>query len=341
MNSRLAVVRAKHLIDYIDVMREIGVPVDRALARSRLPTHIEELPDLYVSIPLGLEWVARTGHDLEPMELGLLAAQRAAQTPLRPAQQAMIMTAQTGLQRLEVLIKLSRLEDSALAMRLRYETDLVRVICDMGALNRHPFACLAEWLNLQAVISVVRSVAGPAWCPKELCFVARARLPATVQDAFPDARILLGQPHTSIVVERTKLALPTFTPNPSTCIPITAASTGAEQDDGSEFWSLVCLMRAAMQPYLSQGRPDIYLAAEISGMSRRTLQRKLALYGSSFSKILQEARFELACTKLADHHLKVIDVALMAGYESPQHFTRAFRQFTGITPTAFRDLGNR
>lgn len=339
MNSRLVVVRAKHLIDYINVLREVGAPVDWALARSQLPVHIEELPDLYVSIPLALEWIARTGHDLEPMELGLLAAQRAAQKPLRPVQQAMIMTAQTGLQRLEMLIKLSQREDSALVMGLRYETDVVRVTCDMGALSRHPFACLADWLNLQSIVSVVRSVVGPAWCPKELCFVSQARLPATVQAAFPDTRILLGQPHTSIVVERANLALPTFAVSPSTCVPIAASPAGAEQDDGSEFWSLVCLMRAAMQPYLAQGRPDISLAAEISGMSRRTLQRKLGLCGSSFSKILQEARFELACTNLADRHLKIIDVALMAGYESPQHFTRAFRQFTGITPTAFRNLG--
>ncbi len=34
--------------------------------------------------------------------------------------------------------------------------------------------------------------------------------------------------------------------------------------------------------------------------------------------------------------MKVIDVAFMAGYESPQHFTRAFRRFTGVTPTAYR-----
>ena len=28
---------------------------------------------------------------------------------------------------------------------------------------------------------------------------------------------------------------------------------------------------------------------------------------------------------------------MMAGYESPQHFTRAFRRFNGVTPTQYRD----
>jgi hypothetical protein len=62
--GRLALVRATHLNDYISVLREIGAPVDRELARSKLPQHIEATPDLYVSIPVALEWIARTGHDL-------------------------------------------------------------------------------------------------------------------------------------------------------------------------------------------------------------------------------------------------------------------------------------
>ena len=66
MDGRLALVRATHLNDYIAVLRDIGAPVDRELARSLLPPRIEETPDLYVSVPVALEWIARTGHDLQP-----------------------------------------------------------------------------------------------------------------------------------------------------------------------------------------------------------------------------------------------------------------------------------
>ena len=51
---------------------------------------------------------------------------------------------------------------------------------------------------------------------------------------------------------------------------------------------------------------------------------------------MQEARFDIARDLLADPARKVIDVAFAAGYESPQHFTRAFRRLAGITPTAYR-----
>ena len=338
LDSRLAIVRATHLSDYISVLRAIGAPVDRELARSSLPPRIEETPDLYVSVLVAIEWIARTGHDLELMELGLLGAQKASLSSLRPAQRAAIMTAQTGLQRLEALAALSRIEDSALQMSIRYETDEVRVICDMADLGRHPFVCLAEWLNLQAVISVVRSVAGLSWCPSELCFVSSNRVPPAVQAAFPNTRILVGQRHTCVVVERAALARTTHHTIASSCDGSAATAIGTERDGQTAAWDFASLLRMLVQPYLNQGCPDVAFAAELAGISTRTLQRRLKQCGSSYSKILKEARFELACTCLGDPALKVIDVAMMAGYGCPQHFTRAFRRFGGITPTEYRHI---
>ena len=327
------------MTDYISVLRDIGAPVDRELARSKLPRHIEETPDFYVSIPVALTWAARTGHDLHPMELGLLAAEKASLSSLRPAQQAAIITAQTGLKRLEALAALSRLEDTSFEMCIRHETDDVRVICDLAVLHGHRFVCLSEWLNLQAVISVVRSVAGPSWHPSELCFVSTMRPPQSVLAAFPDTRVLVGQPHTSVVVSRADLARPTPEAIASANGPLVSSVSGHEPDDHSAPWEFVTLLRMMVQPYLNDGRPGIAFAAEIAGMSTRTLQRRLKLCGSSYSQILQEARFTLACKHLDDPATKVIDVAMMAGYENSQHFTRAFRRFTGITPSEYRRQG--
>lgn len=333
MNARFALVRATHLNDYISVLREIGAPVDRALLQSLLPRHIEETPDLYVSLPAALEWVARAGRDVEPMELGLLGAQRTSLMSLHPVQQASLFTAQTGLRRLQSLVALSGQEDSALEMSLRNEAGNVRVICNMTGLGRHPFVCFAEWLNLQAVISVVRSVAGPSWGPEELCFASVYRAPHAVQAAFPDTRILVGQTQASVLLGRGVLALSTQDATASTTDP------SVSPDTATAIWDFVSLLRGMVQPYLADGRTDVAFVAEMAGVSTRTLQRRLKMSGTSYSKILQEARFELARVRLGDPGLKVIDVAMMAGYESPQHFSRAFRKFTGITPSQYRDCG--
>jgi AraC-like DNA-binding protein len=336
LHGRLALVRATHLNNYISVLREIGAPVDRALSHSTLPPRIEDSPDLYVSVPAAIDWIAKTGRDIEPMALGLLGALKASLSSLRPAQQTAIFTAQTGLKRMEALAALARYEDSILDMRIFPEADSVRVICAMTGMGRHPFLCFAEWLNLQAVLSVVRSVAGPAWCPLELGFISSNRAPETVQAAFPNTRILVGQPVSSVLVGRAELALTTEDTTTSTRDPSAHLTCEESPDGGPEVWGFISLLRTMVQPYLAEGRTDVAFVAEMAGISKRTLQRRLMMSGTSYSRILQEARFELARAGLAEPGLKVIDVAMIAGYESPQHFTRAFRRFTGVTPSEYR-----
>lgn len=341
MHGKLALVRATHLNDYISVLREIGAPVDRALSHSTLPPRIEETPDLYVSVPAALEWIAKTGRDLEPMALGLLGARKASLSSLRPAQQTAIVTAQTGLKRLEALADVARYEDSVLDMRIRPEADGIRVVCAMTGMGRHPLVCFAEWMNLQAVIAVVRSVAGPAWCPLELGFVSSSRPPEAVQAAFPNTRILVSQPVSSVLVSREELARSTQDETISTKDPSAHLICEESPDGGPEVWDFISLLRTMVQPYLTEGRTDVAFVAEMAGISKRTLQRRLMISGTSYSRILKEARFELARARLSDPGLKVIDVAMIAGYESPQHFSRAFRRFTGVTPSEYRQSSVR
>ncbi len=336
MSSRLALVRAAHLNDYIAVMRAFGAPVERDLARSTLPTSIEETPDLYVSIPIAVEWIAQCGRDVEPMELGLLASGHASLASLRPAHQAAIIRAQTGFRRLEALFAIARLEDNCFRAGVRQEAGQFRVFCDMAHLGRHPFICFAEWLNLQGVIAVVRSIAGPAWYPREMTFVSRYAVPKAVHAAFPNTRILVGQPNTSILVDREHLARSTAGPTRPPEDASTLLCSGEIIGGTTEPWTFAGLLRQIIQPYLGEGNADLAFTAEVVGMSKRTLQRQLQLSGSSYSEILQEARFERARSLLDNPDAKVIEVALASGYESPQHFTRAFRRFTGVTPTTYR-----
>jgi AraC-like DNA-binding protein len=322
------------LLDYLAVMRRVGVPVDRDLAKSQLPPQIEQSADFYVSVPLAMEWLAHSGRDLEPMELGFLAAQQASQASMKPAHLTEVLAAPTGLKRLQAFIRIARKEDSNLHVSLRREGSQIRVICDETHLNRHPFICFAEWLNLQGTISVLSDLGGPGWSPRELTFVSRFTPPDAARAAFPNTRILMGHPHTSILIDAALLA--------RSCGPMAAAHDAAPwsfdttQLQTKEAWDFVSILRNILQPYLGDLHPDLAFAADIIGMSTRTLQRRLQQCGSSYSEVLQEARFEVARSLLDGSGSKMIDVAMTAGYESQQHFSRAFRRFTGVTPTAYR-----
>ncbi len=74
-------------------------------------------------------------------------------------------------------------------------------------------------------------------------------------------------------------------------------------------------------------------------VSTRTLKRKLAALGTSYSAILDETRRQRALLLLEDRGLPLAEVASRLGYTELPNFSRAFRKWTGITPGAFRRHG--
>jgi len=84
--------------------------------------------------------------------------------------------------------------------------------------------------------------------------------------------------------------------------------------------------------------PGIETTSEIIGIKPRTLQRKLALEGATYSSLIDELRFNAAIPLLRDTDSKLIDIAFDLGYSDPAHFTRAFQRWVGISPSSYRAL---
>jgi AraC-like DNA-binding protein len=71
-------------------------------------------------------------------------------------------------------------------------------------------------------------------------------------------------------------------------------------------------------------------------LSRRTLQRRLQAEKTSFQKILQEVRADLAVRYLRDERLKALEVAMLLGYSSISSFTTAFKSWYDMPPAEYR-----
>ena len=95
-------------------------------------------------------------------------------------------------------------------------------------------------------------------------------------------------------------------------------------------------LRARLRGSLSQGRAAPGRMAALLGLSERTLQRRLAENGRSFSDVLEEFRREESVRLLCDRRLHLIEIATRLGYSEQTSFTRAFRSWTGTTPGAWR-----
>lgn len=94
--------------------------------------------------------------------------------------------------------------------------------------------------------------------------------------------------------------------------------------------------RVACQP---EGFLTADAAAHALHMSSRTLKRRLADLGTTFSALMDEERRSRALRLLRSQELSLDEVANRLGYASGPNFARAFRRWTGMSPGRYRKRG--
>ena len=80
----------------------------------------------------------------------------------------------------------------------------------------------------------------------------------------------------------------------------------------------------------------VAVVAKSLGTSARSLQRALGEAGTSFQSVLAQARFHEAEALLSDPAPGVAEVAERLGYADTRAFTRAFKQWSARSPSAYR-----
>ena len=91
----------------------------------------------------------------------------------------------------------------------------------------------------------------------------------------------------------------------------------------------------AIAPLLPHGKARAHEIARRLGLSHRTLARRLADQGLSFSRILDELKLDLA-TRYLGEGLSVSRIAWLLGYHEVSAFTHAFKRWTGKSPKQLR-----
>jgi AraC-like DNA-binding protein len=103
--------------------------------------------------------------------------------------------------------------------------------------------------------------------------------------------------------------------------------------------SLIPSSKIVVAEMLSNGAPTVESLAAAAGLSVRTLQRRLAEEGTTFSRLLEGVRREHAISHLAGGDTAAREIAAALGYERQSSLTRAVRRWTGVTPRSMRRHG--
>jgi AraC-like DNA-binding protein len=91
-----------------------------------------------------------------------------------------------------------------------------------------------------------------------------------------------------------------------------------------------------MGPLLASGNVRIGVVARELGCSRQTLYRRLKSEGVTFEQLLDDLRRRLALRFIREEGMSVKNAAYRLGFSDPSAFSRAFKRWTGVSPTGMR-----
>lgn len=100
--------------------------------------------------------------------------------------------------------------------------------------------------------------------------------------------------------------------------------------------SVAMQVRARLTEQLSSGHATQETVADALHMSLRSLQRRLHDEGTSYKALLDETRRELAAHYMAESHRSINEITYLLGFSEPSNFSRAFRRWTGKSPSGYR-----
>jgi AraC-like DNA-binding protein len=87
---------------------------------------------------------------------------------------------------------------------------------------------------------------------------------------------------------------------------------------------------------LHKGEVGMDGIAAALGVSRQTLFRRLKAEGVTFAAVLDDLRRRLALSYLAERRVSVNEAAYLTGFSEPAAFSRAFKRWTGASPSTVR-----
>jgi AraC-like DNA-binding protein len=173
------------------------------------------------------------------------------------------------------------------------------------------------------------------WSPCEVRFQHVAPIRTEPYQSLFRSRVSFGQARNEILFDAALLAKPLKHADPDV-----AAYLCRQAEIQSlairPATSLLDLVRRCVERELPNGAPTVTAVSRQLEVKRRTLQRRLAALGTSFSALVDEARREVALRCALKPGATENQLAFRTGLSEDRAFRRAFRRWTGLSFAEWR-----
>jgi len=180
---------------------------------------------------------------------------------------------------------------------------------------------------------VLRELCGPSWTPELVTFPHKARGPTGPYVEFFRAPVVFNSESAGLTFSGRLLGQPVSLASQTARDALKDQLDRLELAGSDTFSDRVCRQ---MHIAIARGQLGESAIARSLGMDTSTLRRKMAQEGAKYRTLAQGVKFGVASQLIKDTDLKLADVAAVIGFYEKSAFTRAFRQWSGMTPSEWR-----
>lgn len=327
-----SLVRAASLTNYAEVARQAGLNPDRMLLDAGLDPGVLREPDLMVPVDRVrrlLEVSAeRTGDDA----FGLRMALTRQLSNLGPV--GMVIRDQpTVRESIRVLMRYHAALNGALAMSLEEQGALVLVREELLHTGRAQSTRQSIELAVGVLFVLMRQLLGSHWLPQRVCFVHAAPRDMGLHLQLFGPRVDFGHEFNGIACLTSEMDArnPGADPQMARYAQrlLEASPLHGDISTADDVQRTIALL-------LPSGRCNIEQVAAHMGLVPRTVQRRLADEGRSFSDLVNELRIELAQRHVVQGSRPLTDVAALLGFAALSGFSRWYQQQFNCSPSQAR-----
>ena len=184
------------------------------------------------------------------------------------------------------------------------------------------------------VFNILCKLCGPTWQPLNVLFAHRKPMDIRPFRQFFKAPLNFDAERSGILFSAHWLQKPVMGADPEQRRLLQKQVDQLESDYSDDFAEQV---RRVLHPALLTQQATADHVAALFSIHQRTMHRRLNKCGTSFQELADQSRFEITRQLLRNSSMKLSQIAETLDYADASAFTRAFRRWSGTTPSVWRE----